>query len=111
MAHLSEDDAYYIAITAGIDSELLKAAKQFGSGFLYQETFAVDRSAVIASCENHKNLLLRLLAIKQTPDLSKIQRALKRYYTALGRPYIYAKAWPLKAFKLFVTLKGLIRAL
>ena len=59
-------------------------AMEIGNGFLYQDSFAHDRTAVVACCQTHQDLLRRFLEIKQAPDLTIIQKALARYCIPLG---------------------------
>ena len=84
MTALDADDVYFQAVCAGLDTTLLATSKEIGTGFLYQPSFALDRNAVLTACHAHQRLLLRLLEIKQTPDLTKIQKALSRFYVAVG---------------------------
>lgn len=81
---MSADDAYFTAISAGLNPTLLAAAKEIGTGFLYQDSFATDRNAVISACHAHEGVLRRLLQIKQVPDLTKIERAIQQYYVPVG---------------------------
>ena len=88
MAEMEDrDEAYYLAIAAGMDTSILAAARDVGNSFLYQDSYARDRSAVLIAGQTHQQVLRRLLEIKQVPDLLKIERALQRYYTPIGRAY------------------------
>ena len=88
MAEMEDrDEAYYMAIAAGMDTNMLAAARDVGNSFLYQDSYARDRSAVLIGCQTHQQVLRRLLEIKQVPDLLKIERALQRSYTPIGRAY------------------------
>ena len=88
MEMAKDGDAYYLAI-AGVNTDLLAVAKDLGNGFLYQESYSQDRSAVLSACQAHQSLLLRLLRIKQVPDLVQIEKAIRRFYAPIGREYMY----------------------
>ena len=97
------DEAYYLAIAGGMDTNMMAAAKDFGKIFLYQDSCATDRAAVLSACQAHKGILIRLLQIKQAPDLAKIEKGLRRYYTPIGRAYLHMRprlAFYTKAFEL-----------
>ena len=85
------DEAYYLAIAGGMDTNMMTAARDFGKSFLYQESYSTNRAAVLSACQTHKSILIRLLQIKQSPDLAKIEKGLRRYYTPIGRAYLNLK--------------------
>ena len=82
------DEAYYLAIAGGMDTNMMTAARDFGKSFLYQESYSTNRAAVLSACQTHKSILIRLLQIKQSPDLAKIEIGLRRYYAPIGRAYL-----------------------
>ena len=97
------DEAYYLAIAGGMDTNMMAAAKDFGKSVLCQDSYATNRAAVLSACQTHKGILIRLLQIKQAPDLAKIEKGLRRYYTPIGRAYLNLKpklVFDTKAFEL-----------